>query len=185
MMKNISKKLVVGVLLGSLVLSSAFLYYRGQPASFGSIQDYVPGRDKPFAMRQFKEHQWMLFANPNPDMDHILDTLSPNKYSPQHFGKMTIKLLYRDNQPAGFVTYYMETSYQGRILFLVVDKDFQGKGCGRELMLYAIGELAKMGSKTIKLFTRHENTRAQKLYESLGFVVEGKDEYGLFYRKKL
>lgn len=184
-MNKVIKKIAACALLVSLVGSGAFLYYRGQPASIGAIQEYVPERDKPFAMRQFNEHKWLLFVSSDPNMDHILDTMSPNIYQPQYFGKMNIKVMYAGTEPAGFVTYYMETAYQGRILFLVVDKNFQGKGYGRALMQFALEQLKKMGSKTIKLFTRHENIPAQKLYESLGFTKEGSDEYGIFYRKKM
>ncbi len=180
-----NKKLIAVVLSLCLAAGGGFMYYAGQPASIGSIKEYIPAVHKDFCMRQFKEHQWLLFADPNPKLDHILDTQSPNMYEPQFHGKMSIKLLYRDREPAGFVTYYMQTQYQGRILFLVVDSKFQGTGCGRTLMLHAIEELTKMGAKTIKLFTRHENIRAQKLYESLGFVKEDSDKVGLFYRKKL
>lgn len=180
-----NKKVIAIVLATSFVVSGGIYYYNSSYYASKAIRDYVLAKDKDFCMRQFKEHQWLLFANPNPNMDHILDTQSPNTYEPQYAGKMKIKLLCDKGESVGFVTYYMESSFQGKILFLAIDSKFHGKGYGRKLMQYAIEQLKQMGAKTVKLFTRHENVRAQKLYESLGFISEGTDDYGIFYRKKL
>lgn len=178
-------KKIIAIVLSACFVVSGFVYYGQQSVSVNSFQEYVTVRHKSFCMKQFKDHQWLLFADPNPQFDHILDTMSPNIYDLKHQGKMKIKVLYRNNEPTGFVTYYMQTQYQGKILFLAVDKNFHGTGCGRALMLHAIEELTKMGAKTIKLFTRNENIPAQKLYESLGFVREDADDVGIFYRKKV
>ncbi len=185
-MNSAHKKLVVGVLLVvALAGSGVFLYQGYQPVVLGSIQEYVPHTDRDFALRTFNEHKPLLFVRKKPNIEHIFDTHSPNEYEKKYFGKMHIKVWRDGDKPAGIVTYYMETSYQGRILFLVVDSNFQGKGYGRKLVQYAMEQLKMMGAKTVKLFTLHENLRAQKLYESLGFISEGSDDYGIFYRQKI
>lgn len=53
-------------------------------------------------------------------------------------------------------------------------KEFWGQGIGRELMMYLINWAQGSGViSKINLKVRPENTRAIKLYKSLGFVEEG------------
>lgn len=57
---------------------------------------------------------------------------------------------------------------------LLLDKAFWGRGLGREatelLVRYAFNEL---NLNRVQLHVNTENTRARKVYEDLGFVVEG------------
>ena len=96
-------------------------------------------------------------------------------------------MLFEDGKPVGVVTYYMMSQVLGRILFLIVDKDFRGKRYGEKLLNYAFDELKKRGATSVKLFVRSENASARKLYERVGFVEAEPepDSLGLWYRKKL
>ena len=149
-------------------------------------------KDEAFIKNEFKENWYTLIATPTYDVDFMLEKKAPNDREPQFFGKMAIKMLYEDNRPIGFITYYMQTSYQGDVLFLVIDKHHRGKRCGEKLLNYAFNELKKQGAKTVKIFTRTENTSAQKLYTRIGFVETHRytgeqmpKEGGVFYRKEL
>ena len=68
----------------------------------------------------------------------------------------------------------VKSRYQGE-LGIVVAKKYQGKGIGKELMDNLIDFCRNNGVTTrIQLDTRCDNEVAVKLYEKLGFEIEGK-----------
>jgi len=56
---------------------------------------------------------------------------------------------------------------------LAVDPALQGRGVGRALLEAAAAEAARRGARRLTLRVLAPNTRARRLYESCGFVVEG------------
>ncbi|KAF4653114.1 hypothetical protein FOL47_010703 [Perkinsus chesapeaki] len=62
----------------------------------------------------------------------------------------------------------------GRVVYVGVEKDYQGHGIGRQLVTYAI-EKGKERKDTLAmtLYTGKNNTPAISLYEKLGFVNVG------------
>jgi ribosomal protein S18 acetylase RimI-like enzyme len=60
-------------------------------------------------------------------------------------------------------------------LILVIHPNFQGQGLGRKIFSHLLLEVAKNHHNIarIELFCRQNNLRGLKLYQSLGFVVEG------------
>ncbi len=191
---NIKRTIKILVMVSGLVAGSYYGYHAIQSyyTEHGSIRSYGTAQDEAFIKNEFKENWYTLIATPTYDVDFMLEKKAPNDREPQFFGKMAIKMLYEDNQPIGFITYYMQTSYQGDILFLVIGKNHRGKRNGEKLLHYAFNELKKQGAKTVKIFTRTENTSAQKLYTRIGFVETHRytgeqmpKEGGIFYRKEL
>jgi ribosomal protein S18 acetylase RimI-like enzyme len=191
---NIKRTVKILVMISGLAVGSYYGYQAVQKyaAQQGAIRSYGTPQDEAFIKNQFKENWYTLIATPTYDVDFMLQKKAPNDREPQFFGKMAIKMLYENNQPIGFITYYMQTSYQGDILFLVIGKDHRGKRHGEKLLNYAFDELKKQGAKTVKIFTRTENTSAQKLYTRIGFVETHRytgeqmpKEGGVFYRKQL
>lgn len=191
---SIKRTIKILVMLGGLAAGSYYGYHAIQNyyAEQGSIRSYGNLQDEVFIKNQFKENWYTLIATPEYDVDFMLEKKAPNDREPQYFGKMAIKMLYEDSRPIGFITYYMQTSYQGDILFLVIDKDYRGKRYGEKLLHYAFKELKKQGAKTVKIFTRTENISAQKLYTRIGFVETHRytgeqmpKQGGIFYRKQL
>lgn len=191
---NVKRTIKILVMLGGLVAGSYYGYQALQNYSTqkSDIRSYGTPEDEAFIKSEFKENFYIFTPVPNFDIDFVLKTKSPNNREPQYFGKMTIKMLYHQGRPVGFVTYYMETTYQGRILFLGIDKNERGKRYGEKLLKYAFAQLKKEGAKTVKIFTRTENLPAQKLYTRLGFVpfdyLTGQEmpkEGGIFYRMEL
>lgn len=179
----------IGLVLAGYGGYQAYQQYAGEQ---GTIRSYKTKEDEQYIKKEFEDNWYTLIANPSYDVDFMLQKKAPNEREPQYFGKMAIKMLYQDSRPIGFITYYMQTSYQGDILFLVIDKNFRGKRYGEKLLNYAFEEMKKEGAKTVKIFTRTENTSAQSLYTRMGFVETGRlskdiqpKEGGIFYRKEL
>lgn len=64
------------------------------------------------------------------------------------------------------------------VFSLAVLEKYRGKGYGKKLMDGAIARSKARGCKTMELNTEVDNTVANKLYESMGFQLNGiKDEY--------
>ena len=62
-------------------------------------------------------------------------------------------------------------------LGISVLKPYQGKGIGRAMMEALITDAKRIGKTTIELEVRADNLGAIHLYESLGFVLEGRKKY--------
>ena len=60
-------------------------------------------------------------------------------------------------------------------LTLVVHPDFQGQGFGKKIFSHLLTEITKNHRDIVRveLMTRQNNSRGIKLYESLGFEIEG------------
>jgi len=69
----------------------------------------------------------------------------------------------------------------GEIYITAVDPAFSGSGLGRALTITALNYLKYQGLKDAMLYVDFDNTRALKLYKSLGFTESGKD---ILYRLK-
>lgn len=57
---------------------------------------------------------------------------------------------------------------------IVVHDDFQGKGLGTTLIQYMIEIARERGLKKVHLKTSTENIRAIRVYEKVGFIIEGR-----------
>lgn len=89
----------------------------------------------------------------------------------------TVYLIKKDDEVVGSICYEPKKDGRIHISGLVVDPRFQGQGIGREAMELVLEELqdarhkSEPGfAKVIDLAVHPENTRALKLYESLGFT---------------
>ena len=98
--------------------------------------------------------------------------------------------LYVDNKPVGFAMYCLdEDDHQYWIYRLMIDYRFQGKGYGREAMRLLIDRIRGLSDEEhtcIYISFEPENKIAKSLYESLGFLPDGRIEYGeVVYRLQL
>ncbi|WP_218624663.1 GNAT family N-acetyltransferase [Glaciihabitans sp. dw_435] len=59
-------------------------------------------------------------------------------------------------------------------LGLAVDDGHQGAGVGRTLLQRSIADAASRGLRAVSLSVEDGNTRARRLYESVGFIVVGR-----------
>ena len=90
--------------------------------------------------------------------------------------------LYAENKPVGFAMYSLDADdHQYWIYRLMIDQRYQGVGYGREamkLLIERIRELMDDEHKRIYISFEPENEIAKSLYESLGFVPDGRTLYG-------
>ena len=88
--------------------------------------------------------------------------------------------LYAENRPVGFVMYALdEDDHEYWIYRLMIDKRYQRRGYGREAMRMLIERIqADENHRVIYISFEPENLPAQTLYESFGFVPDGRIEYG-------
>lgn len=80
---------------------------------------------------------------------------------------------------------WLEIKPEGRnpsafIYDFVINKEFRGRGIGKQALLAAENVLRSLGVKTVSLHVFNDNTAAKKLYEKVGFEISS---YNM--RKKL
>ena len=63
---------------------------------------------------------------------------------------------------------------EGEITNVVTKNTMRGKGIGKQMLLKLLEEGGKLGAESFTLEVRVSNAPAIKLYESLGFVTEGR-----------
>ncbi len=83
-----------------------------------------------------------------------------------------------DGQVVGQVTIYLEPKIRRRhaaTLGLAVHPDFSGRGIGRQLMIAAMAVCDDwLNVQRIELIVYTDNEVALRLYQKLGFVIEGR-----------
>ncbi|MEW8955438.1 GNAT family N-acetyltransferase [Clostridium sp.] len=89
---------------------------------------------------------------------------------------LTPKAIYDEEELIGFTMYgFCEEVSDYKIYNILIDRNHQGKGYGRNIVNHLIGELKEVPScSNIYLTFNPENLRAKGLYESLGFENTGK-----------
>jgi len=65
------------------------------------------------------------------------------------------------------------------------EKQYWGKGLGKELMIYLEGQALGMGKSSIWLRVIRENARAISLYTKQGYIIESEIDSLIVMRKKL
>ena len=96
----------------------------------------------------------------------------------------TVLIIARDTSAAGkiigtlsYVFFYIPTGLNFRIEDVVVDQSARGKGVGRALMRYAISKAQEIKADKIDLTSSPERSAANKLYQSLGFILKKTNVY--------
>lgn len=84
--------------------------------------------------------------------------------------------IYFGEEPVGFLMYgHVDDGDEEWIIRLMVDERFQSRGYGRKAMEQLIERMrGEAGDKDIFLSFEPENDRGRKLYESMGFVPDGR-----------
>lgn len=87
-----------------------------------------------------------------------------------------IKAIYANDTLVGMLAYYLHDGDHGYFYWLyhlMIDKQHQGKGYGEAAVQLAIKEMRQLGANEIRTMYMPGNTRAQKLYNKLGFKQIG------------
>jgi len=191
-----SKKIIIPlIILTSSIGFGVYYHYAPRTKAYPSflslntdyqakveMRPYVAERDKPFIKQQFKENWYLLISSPDYDIDQMLDNRSPHPQDIKHIGSLIIKVLYYNDQPAGFGACYMDSTTRGDILFVEVAQEFRGKKLAEAIVKSQLQDLFNAGAHSVKLATRTENERAQKLYTRLGFTETHRQNGHVYYR---
>ena len=95
-------------------------------------------------------------------------------------------LAYDTDRPVGciFGRPVEETQGLEHLSVLMIHPDYWGKGIGTSLVSWMKEVLIAKGSDTVDLWTEDSNTRARNLYEHLGFVCTGEENYNEKYKQQ-
>lgn len=148
-------------------------------------------------LREVTQETWRDVARMevSEDQHHFV---APNVYSlaeAAYEPGLTPAAIYADETLVGFALYthepaqgewaFTRTPYQGElgILRMMIDKQYQGKGYGRQAMQALIERLRQLpGGQAIILNFAPTNAGARRLYERLGFVIYEEDEESCWAR---
>ncbi|MGA9530543.1 MAG: GNAT family N-acetyltransferase [Candidatus Babeliales bacterium] len=152
-----------------------------------AIEPYNANKDYQDIRELFEENWYWLTTRPYTPkgaeeyITHMLVHKAPNDIEVRYFGKLNVSVLREEGKFVGFVAYYPENFHDGRVLYLAVKSEFRGKRYGQRLLMYAIDQLFKAGSKRVWLATRINNRRAQSLYQRAGMKEYSREDDFLFF----
>lgn len=114
-----------------------------------------------------------LLKDYNSKEDGIYIPIDIEKYVEKLLKNATIVPYIEDNTIQAFIAYYKNDSlFESSFLtMLLVSKNMQGKGLGRILLEFSIKDIEKNGFQKYFLEVLKDNIKAQKLYESYGFII--------------
>lgn len=94
-----------------------------------------------------------------------------------------IKVIMHNNKPIGFFTNYVDENNESVISLFYIDKKYQGKGIGTQILQEQLEKDEKNNRNTI-LRVFKENP-AKVLYERVGFKIYDETEFHYKMRRKL
>lgn len=177
-------KIIAVIIAASLIGAAGYYYYTPTPPVSVISDSVIPfdyARDADNIKQTFIDDKYWLLSSQDYDVEHMLANRAPNKREPRYIGKLTIKVLYENNQFVGFIAYYLKNFFLGQILFVDVKQEFRGKGYAQKLVKYAIEDMKRQGATMITLVTRTSNTSAQAVYKKLGFFVSFEEEGFVYF----
>lgn len=176
--------IITALIAGLLAVGGGVLWYQNQTSY--DIRDYNMEKDRPFIMTLFdKDWYWLSgYRREDSNPDTFLVHRSPFP-DPYWYGKLIIKVMYEKNNPVGFVAYFVQSFYEGKILFIDVAPQARRKKYGRILLDYGIDDLKKQGVSVVRLTTRPQNIPAQALYKKAGFKEHARDATYVHFEKQL
>jgi len=104
-------------------------------------------------------------------IDYMLELMySSSSLEKQMQSGSQFVLAYENSEPVGFAAYLKKSPSTFKLDKIYVLPSQQGKGTGRFLIDYIIGEIEAVGATALQLQVNRKN-KAKKFYEKLGFVV--------------
>ncbi|MBY0109733.1 MAG: GNAT family N-acetyltransferase [Candidatus Babeliaceae bacterium] len=128
---------------------------------------YDAKMDRSFMLKHFAQDRFWLVADESYMYDPV-DTLDTGIHS---FVKkpVTFYIYYKAGKPVGFISYYYEYPFFGKIQFVDVDEKYHRQGIAKKMILSVLERMKKEGVRSVEIVTRLINTPALTLYEKLGF----------------
>ena len=152
------------------------------------------------SLRPVTQENWRAVAHLEVAEDQR-QFVAPNVYSlaeAAYETGLTPVAIYADETLIGFALYtnepfqgewdFTHTPYQGElgIMRVMLDQHYQHQGYGRQAMQALIAQMSSLpGAQAIILNVMPTNLGAQRLYESLGFVIYEENEHGCWSRLRL
>lgn len=123
------------------------------------------------------------FEAPPITKENLVEVLSQESY----IRLIVVRDRSKNNQIFGMASLHIVRTLfglKGIIENVVVDKEYRGKGFGKQLVNGLIKEAKKKGIKQIDLTSRPERESANKLYKSLGFKKRETNVYRLELKER-
>lgn len=93
-----------------------------------------------------------------------------------HVGRDTYAILLDGQRPVAYgMLRGWEEGYETPSLGIAVGTALQGRGLGRVMMTHLHAEARRRGAVRVRLRVHHDNLRARRLYESMGYMYAGED----------
>ncbi len=148
------------------------------------ICDFDPARDSEEILEIFKnDWRWLV-----PDIDFSPEYASNMliyMHNEQKKGFLSIKLLCEKGKVAGFVVYHTKREGgDGWLSLFAVNQKFRCKGYGKQLVQYALKDLASMGANRVQSVTSADNFPAQRLYNRVGFDEISRNGSAFYFEYK-
>jgi ribosomal protein S18 acetylase RimI-like enzyme len=126
---------------------------------------------------------WMIGGRPEHRSEYSVDFMLRYRSSSQYEKKynLILKTILVDGRIAGLLAYHPESSRVWRLLFLIVDQDFRGRGFAKKMLKYAVDDMLARGAIQLVVYTRNNNFKAQKMYTDFGFKQVGTSNEGVHY----
>ncbi len=91
-------------------------------------------------------------------------------------------VMYQDNLLVGYAGYWLILD-EAHVTRVTIAPAFRGQGLSRPLMYHLINQAKQDNARYLRLEVRESNKTAIRLYQTLGFVIEGR-RVGYYYKTK-
>ncbi|MDR3647034.1 MAG: GNAT family N-acetyltransferase [Candidatus Babeliales bacterium] len=138
------------------------------------IKDYEES-NKQFIFDLCIANAELLFEKFTNDLlEYVVDRTDNHKYN-KYKNKSNIKILFFNNEPIGFITYFYGSNMaKACIEFLCIDTKCRAKGNATKLLNYAFEDLILNENDSVTLETYIHNKLALKIYLKAGFKIKRK-----------
>ena len=132
-----------------------------------------------------REELAKLLQSHNSRENGIMLTVPIEDYVTKIIHYATIVPYWIGGELKAFIAYYNNDKSKSLafLTMILIDKDLQGKGLGKLLLEFSMGDLQKNGFKSYGLEVLKDNEKAIQLYTKLGFIKKESREQ-LWYMEK-
>lgn len=131
------------------------------------IYPYDQKQDRAYILEQTgKAHFWLIADESSGyNQQETLDT----GFHTFTKARVHFFVYYKDARPVGFISYYFDSSFFGKIQFVFVDEQYRRQGIAEKMIRFILDRMHQEGALSVEICTRLINKNALSLYEKLGF----------------